>query len=111
MFGGMIFILSWLNTYSLEFWGVMAAVASFLVLAVYDVGKKYIAHTNQSEKVKHAFGMVMYPFISIVCVASLFYAFVGGMVWWFWVAPFFLAFILLAVEAAALVEAVKKSKN
>lgn len=111
MYGGIILFISVLNTLGIDPWGVAAAVLSFLLLAIFDLGKKYIAQTNQTETVKHGFAMVMYPFISIVCVASLFYVLIGGMVWYFWLAPFFFAFILFAVEATVFIEAVKKSKN
>jgi hypothetical protein len=36
---------------------------------------------------------------------------IGEMNLWFWIAPFFFALILFAVEASALVEAVKNSKD
>ena len=110
-FGGLLLFISLLNTLGIDPWGVAAAAASCLLLAVYDVGKRYIERTNQSETVKHAFAMVTYPLLSIVCVASLFYVLIGTMVWYLWLVPFFFAFILLAVEGTALVEAVKKSKN
>jgi len=111
IFGGIIFGISLLNNLAIDFFGAAAAVSCFLILAIHDAGKKYIERTNQSDTVRHAFGMTVYPFLAVICIASLIYVMIGGMDWWFWLAPFFFALILFAVEATALIEAVKKTKN
>lgn len=111
IFGGLLFVISLLNTLSIDFWGVAAAVAGFLILAIHDVGKKYIELTNQSEVVKKAFGTVVDPWAAIICVASFIYVCVGVMVWYFWFIAFFFGFILFVVDATALIDAVKKSKT
>lgn len=108
-FGGLTFIISLLNFLSIDFYGCLAAFSSFLIIAIHDVGKKYLDLTNQPDIVKHAFGMIVNPLTAIICVSSFFYVLVGEMVWYFWLIAFFFALILFAYDAVALRDAVKKS--
>ena len=110
-FGGLVLGISLLNNLGIDNFGVLAAVGSFLMLAVHDLGKKYIELTNQTDTVKYAFGMVVNTFTAIICTASIFYVIVGEMVWYFWGCAFFFGLILFALDATALLEEVKKSKN
>jgi hypothetical protein len=108
-FGGTVFIISLLQNLAVDFYGVAAAVASFLILAIHGGGQKHLELTNQSAAVKHLFGMIVNPGLAVICVSSFFYVVVGEMVWYFWLVGFFFALILFAVDATGLLNAVKKS--
>jgi len=108
-FGGAIFVISLLNNLAVDFYGGVAALSSFLILAIHDLGKKYAALTNQSAVVKHAFGTIVNPLLAIICVSSLLYVCVNEMVWYFWLVAGFFALIMFAVESTAFLGEIKKS--
>lgn len=110
-FGGLILGISLLNTLKIDFYGWLGAFLSFMTLAIHDVGKKYMALTNQSEIAKNAFELIVNPPLAIICIASFFYVCVGEMVWYFWAIAFFIGLIMFAVDADKLMSAVKKSRN
>ena len=109
LFGGLVLVVSLLNTLSIDIYGWLAAFFSFAVPAIHDAGKKYMDLTNQSETIKHAFAVIVNPLTAIICIASLFYVCVGEMVWYFWLTAFFFGLIMFAIDADKLAGAVKKS--
>ena len=86
----------------------MTILASFLILAIHDAGKKYMELTRQSETIKHAFGMVVNPLMAFIILASLFYVLIGGTSWFFIGLAIFIGLILFVVDAVPFFEHVKK---
>lgn len=108
IFGALVLGISLLNNLKIEIYGLIAALASFLTLAIHDAGKKYLELTNQSETVKHAFGMIVSPLLAIVCLLSIFYVLTGELHWLFLSTALFIGFILFVVDAVPLIERIRK---
>jgi hypothetical protein len=108
-YSGVIFVISLLMFFRIDFYASVAAVSTFLIFAVRDTGRNYINITNQSETVKCAFDVIMDPLLAITCVSSFFYVAIGEMNWFFWLVAFFLGLLLFAADAVALFKEVKKS--
>jgi hypothetical protein len=110
-FGGIIIGLSLLVNLRIDYLGWIAGFLCFLIVAIHDLGKKYLEMTNQTALVKHFFGMIVNPLLAIIGVSSFFYVCVGEMVWYFWAIAFFVALLMFAYDAVGLAEELKKIKD